>query len=123
LISTIPEPALLMIALCCSSENDPVSAHSTANLHPLHTAPCPIHYSALHTLQGDSMESAVSCFSPYVSMVTLPGVLNVVGCVVTILILMATQAPSLSARSGLPTNTSVPVALSGSYCTNAPSSY
>jgi hypothetical protein len=79
-------------------------------LHSLHTAPCLITLShPAHAVRLHYKGCNLLCFSLLVRTATLPGVPTVVTHVVTTLLLTATQAWSLLVRSGLPTNTLLPV--------------
>jgi len=71
----------------------------------LHTAPCPTHYLALHSLLG--VISNVSTYQQ--GLLTLPGVSTVAACAATISLLTAIQAHSLLARTELPTSMLIPV--------------
>jgi len=109
-IPTIPEPAVHRILQHSSYEIVPVSALFRSNIHsPTNTAPCPIHYITLPLLIAGSVWWAVGCvFLLSVRTAALPRVPTAAASEVTTSLFTATQARSLSARSGFPTAISIP---------------
>jgi len=108
LISTIPETSLLKASPHCNHVTNPVTTLSKANQQP------PPHYFTLHSLLGDPAEDTTgSGFPSQLWLLSPPSVLCVAAHVVTSLLLTTTQCQTLSARTGLPTGTWIPVAPSG----------